>query len=193
MKARKFLPVALSALFAVSAFSSCFGFLNNSSDPGNDSSSSSKTSEKPSATYTTLPDDDTANLTDEQKDALNESIKSKFTGPNANSFMLYFTNDEGKKIEVDKIESDETPERFVSIRNASRENIFVSLRISPLLCGLGLSNTGFATQEYSDSYKLYDRTVAEPVRHIIERSLAKITGIDDVVTISQFTINFSNE
>lgn len=136
---------------------------------------------------------DTSNLTDEQKEALNESIKSKFTGPDANSFMLYFSNDEGKNIEVSKIESDETPERFVAIRNAARENIFVSLRISPLLCGLGLSNTGFSTQEFSDSYKLYDRSVAEPVRHIIERSLSKIIGIEDAVKIIPFTIKFDNE
>lgn len=137
---------------------------------------------------------DTANLTDEQKDALNESIKSKFTGPNANSFMLYFTNDEGKEIDVKKIESDETPERFIAIRNASRENIFVSLRISQLLCGLSTgTNTGFSTQEFSDSYKLYDRSVAEPVRHIIERALDKITGLKDVVKITPFTIVFDNE
>lgn len=58
MKVRKILPLALSALFAVSAFSSCFGFLNNSSGSGNDSSSSGQSSEKPSATYTTLPDED---------------------------------------------------------------------------------------------------------------------------------------
>lgn len=133
---------------------------------------------------------DTSNLTDEQKDALNESIKSKFTGPDANSFMLYFSNDEGKNIEVSKIESDDSTERFVQLRNAARENIFVSLRISPLLCGLGLSNTGFSTQEFSDSYKLYDRSVAEPVRHTIERSLSKIIGIEDAVKIIPFTIKF---
>ena len=124
---------------------------------------------------------DTSNLTDEQKRDIENSIKTKFTGPDANTFMLYFTNDEGKNIEVRKIESDETPERFVAIRNSSRENIFVSLRISPLLCGLGgaVGSTGFATQEFSDSYKLYDRTVAEPIRHLIERTLEKILGIQD--------------
>lgn len=136
---------------------------------------------------------DTSNLTDEQKDALNESIKSKFTGPDANSFMLYFSDGDGKNIEVQKIESDETPERFVALRNASRENIFVSLRMNPLLCGLGLQNTGFSTQEFSDSYKLYDRSVAEPVRHLIERSLSKIIGIEDAVIIKPFTIQFDNE
>lgn len=135
---------------------------------------------------------DTSNLTDEQKRDIEESIKTKFTGPDANTFMLYFTNDEGKNIEVRKIESDETPERFVAIRNASRENIFVSLRISPLLCGLGgaVGSTGFATQEFSDSYKLYDRTVAEPIRHLIERTLEKIIGVEDAVIIKPFVINF---
>lgn len=136
---------------------------------------------------------DTANLTDEQKDSLNESIKNKFTGPTANSFMLYFTNDEGKQIDVKKIESDDTPERFIAVRNASRENIFVSLRISQLLCGLSTgTNTGFSTQEFSDSYKLYDRTVAEPIRHIFENVFSKVIGIENAIRIIPFTITFGN-
>lgn len=133
---------------------------------------------------------DTSNLTDEQKEIIEDGIKTKFTGPDANSFMLYFSNDEGKNIEVAKIEGDETPERFVAIRNAARENIFVSLRISPLLCGLALQNTGWATQEFSDSFKLYDRSVAEPVRHIVERSLEKIIGVEDAVKLIPFSIKF---
>ena len=131
-------------------------------------------------------------LTDEQKSAIEEAIKTKFTGPQANSFMLYFTDDDSKYLNVQKIESDDAPERFVALRNASRENIFISLRISPLLCGLGSEKTGFSTAEYSDSYKLYDRSVAEPIRHIIERSIAKITGIEDAVKIIPFSIKFED-
>lgn len=134
---------------------------------------------------------DTANLTDEQKKAIEDSVKTKFCGPDApNNFMLYYANDENKYIDVKKIEANEDAEYWQSIRNGARENIFVSMRMSPLLCGLGIGNTGFATQEFSDSYKLYDRTVAEPIRHIIENSISKIVGINDAIKISPFVIKF---
>lgn len=135
----------------------------------------------------------TNNLTDEQKKTIEEGIKTKFTGPDApNQFMLYYNESETQNIEVRKIEADETPERFVAVRNGARENVFVSLRISPLLCGLGNGNTGFATQEFSDSYKLYDRTVAQPIRKLVEDAITKITGLENRVHIIPFTITFDN-
>ena len=133
---------------------------------------------------------DTSNLTDEQKKAIEEAIKTKFTGAEASNFLLYFTNDEGKSIDIKKIEANQDPKLFQEIRNGARENIFISLRISSLLCGLGSEKTGFSTDEYRDSYKLYDRTVAEPIRHLIERSLEKIIGIDKAVVIKPFVLSF---
>lgn len=135
---------------------------------------------------------DTANLTDEQKKNINDGIKEKFCGPDAtNNFMLYFSNDESKNITVQKIEADETPDRFIAMRKNSRENIFTSLRISPLLCGLSSDvNTGFSTQEFSDSFKLYNRTVAEPVRKTIERAVNSLIGVENGVRIQPFSIVF---
>ena len=138
---------------------------------------------------------DTANLTDEQKKGIEDSIKNKFCGTDTTSnFMVYFSNDEDKYIEVRKIEANEDPEHFQVIRNGARENIFVSLRISPLLCGLSsLANTGFSTQEFSDSFKLFDLTVAEPVRHIMENAIEKVTGIKNCIRIKPFQITFDNQ
>lgn len=132
----------------------------------------------------------TDNLTDEQKKAIEEAIKNKFTGVDASNFLLYFTNDEGKSIDIKKIEANQDPKLFQEIRNGARENIFIALRISSLLCGLGNEKTGFSTDEYRDSYKLYDRTVAEPIRHIIERSLEKVIGIENAVIIKPFVLSF---
>lgn len=137
---------------------------------------------------------DTANLTDEQKQAVIDGIKTHFTGSDAPSnFMVYWGNDESKSLTVNKIESNEDPENFQTIRNGARENIFTSLRISSLLCGLGNSQTGFSTQEYSDAYKLFDRTVAAPVRKVIQDSINDIIGVEDGVVIVPFTINFNND
>ena len=138
---------------------------------------------------------DTANLDNEQKKAIEDGIRTKFCGYDAESnFMIYYANDEGKSLTVNKIEADESPERLQTIRDGARTNIFTSLRISPLLCGVSVgTSTGFATQEFSDSFKLFDRTVAAPVRKVITTAVNDCIGVQDGVVIKPFTISFSNE
>ena len=134
-----------------------------------------------------------SNLTDEQKKAIEDGIKTKFTGPDTDSnFMLYWSDGKSQALDIKKIESNEDPDHYIAIRNGARENIFTAMRISPLLCGLSLSTTGFATQEFSDSYKLYDRTVAEPIRRLIETAVSKMTAVDHAIEIKPFVINFDN-
>lgn len=138
---------------------------------------------------------DTANLTDEQKQAIEDGIRNKFCGYDADSnFMIYYANDEGKSLAVNKIEADGSPELLQQVREGARANIFTSLRISPLLCGLTEGTTvGFASTEFSDSFRLFDRTVASPVRKIITDSINKIIGVEDGVEIVPFTISFSDD
>jgi len=135
------------------------------------------------------------NLTDEQKEGIEQAIKTKFCGSeNETNFMLYWKNDDGNGVEVSKIESDETPERYIAIKDNARTNIFVSMRCTPLLMGLttGIS-TGFATQEFADSFKLFQKTVIEPQQDVIIESLEKITGAKNGIHIMPFAINFNEE
>ena len=129
------------------------------------------------------------NLTDEQKKAIEKGIQQKFCGSEASTFGLYF-GDDGRKMEVAKIEVDDAPEKYEAIRKAARENIFISMRATPVLFGLVTAANGFATSEYSDSFKLFQRTVIQPMQDIIERSLSKITSVPDVVKITPFVITF---
>lgn len=135
------------------------------------------------------------NLTDEQKDGIEEAIKNKFCGSeNETNFMLYWKNEDGSGIEVSKIESDETPERYIAIKDNARTNIFVAMRTTPLLMGLvnGIS-TGWATQEFSDSFKLFQKTVIKPQQDIIVEALEKITGAKNGIHIMPFAIDFGTQ
>ena len=132
------------------------------------------------------------NLTDEQKAGIEEAIKNKFCGSeNEANFMLYWKNEDGSGIEINKIESDETPERYIAIKDNARTNIFVAMRTTPLLMGLvnGIS-TGWATQEFSDSFKLFQKTVIKPQQDIIVEALEKITGAKNGIHIMPFVITF---
>lgn len=137
-----------------------------------------------------------ANLTDEQKKGIEDAMKNKFTGSDTDSnFMLYYRNGAGEddKIEVTKIESDDTPEKFLAIKDNARSNIFVAMRCTPLLFGLPNASNGFSTQEYSDSFKLYQKTVVSPIQDMVLESFSEITGTEDGIHIVPFSIDFSAE
>ena len=137
---------------------------------------------------------ETHNLTNEQKQGIETAIKNKFCGSeNEVNFMLYWKSADGQGIDVQKIESDETPERFIAIKDNARTNIFISMKATPALFGLPNATNGFSTQEYSDSFKLYQKSVVEPVQDIIFESIDKMTGVKDAVTITPFTINFDQQ
>lgn len=140
-----------------------------------------------------FPEND--NLTDEQKKGMEAAIKTKFCGSeNEANFMLYWQNGDNQGIDIKKIESDETPERYIAIKDNARANIFVSMRCSPLLMGLvNGTTTGFATQEFSDSFKLFQRNVIQPQQDIIIESLDKIIGCEDAIHITPYTIKFGEE
>lgn len=138
---------------------------------------------------------ETENLTDEQKSGVETAIKNKFCGSdNDVNFLLYWKNSvEDKGIEVTKIESDETPERYIAIKDNARTNIFVAMKATPLLFGLPNAANGFSTNEYRDSFKLYQKSVVEPIQDIIFESIEKTTGCEDPVEIKPFTISFDEQ
>ena len=133
-------------------------------------------------------------MTDEQKRGMEEAIKTKFCGSeNEANFLLYFRNgdSDADKMEIAKIEDDQTPERYIAIKDNARTNIFVSMRCTPLLMGLVAgTSTGFATQEFSDSFKLFQKTVIEPQQDVILEAIEKITGTKDSIHIAPFNIDF---
>lgn len=131
------------------------------------------------------------NLTDEQKRGIENAIKNKFCGTEAESnFMLYWQGSDGQKLDIQKLESDETNERYIAIRNAARENIYTSMRCTPNLMGLPTATTGFNSQEYSAAFKLYNKTVIQPIQESICGAINKVLGKKDAVTITPFAIEF---
>lgn len=140
-----------------------------------------------------FPEND--NLTDEQKKGVEDAIKNKFCGSeNEANFLLYWRNGDADadKIEISKIESDETPERYVAVRDNARQNIYCSMKCTPLLFGLPNASNGFSTQEYSDSFKLFQRTVIAPQQDILIETFNKLTNTKDAVQIVPFNINFED-
>lgn len=134
-----------------------------------------------------------SNITDEQKEAIEEAIKNKFCGSDTDvNFMLYYT-DGDEKMEIQKIESDDTPEKYIAIKDKARENIFISMRATPNLFGLPTQTTGFNSQEYKSCVKLYQKTVIQGIQDIIIESLNKIFVMEDSIVFVPFSIAFEEE
>ncbi len=135
---------------------------------------------------------DQGNLTDEQKEIIEDGIKEKFTGSDAtNNFMLYYYGDKDNMLTISKIETDDAPEQFINIKDNARSNIYTSLRTTPNLMGLPTATTGFNSQEYHDAFLLYQKTVIKPIQDVLLESVNRTLGTHDGVTIAPFTINFA--
>lgn len=135
------------------------------------------------------------NLTKEQKDIINQDIKKKFCGVESESnFMLYFSNSD-KAITVSKVESDDATDRYIAIKDNCRSNIYTALRCSPMLMGL-YQGTGWATSEYSDSFKIFNKTVIQPIQDMIIEALdcvfVNVLEGERSLTIKPFKIEFED-
>lgn len=67
------------------------------------------------------------------------------------------------------------------------------MRATPNLFGLPTATTGFNSQEYSDSLKLYEKTVVSSIRDIIKEAINRILGTKEALIITPFNISFNNE
>ena len=116
------------------------------------------------------------NLTDEQKQDIEDGIRDKFTGVNnAGSFLLYFNaGDQG--LEVEKIEGDETGDTFNAISDAASLHIYKALHCTPNLMGDPSHSSGFSEQEYDGALKLFKKMTLTPLARVIERGFNTVLG-----------------
>ena len=126
-----------------------------------------------------------ANLPDEQKEAIEKGIKDKFCGvENAGTFMIYFNNT-AEKLNVTKVDTDDSHEVFNSIRLAAKNNIFVSAHATPNLFGDPTSTTGFNSQEYDEAFKLYDKMTIKPALKVITNAFNTIFNLDNALEFTE--------
>ena len=123
---------------------------------------------------------------DEQKTEIEEYFNDKYSGyGNAARVVFTFSPDKEHAPTLEKLDTEDFGEKFKALTETSRQNIFTAFRALPQLFGLNQS-TGFATQEYNEAFKLYNRTVILPRQRIIANAISKITGC--MITIDPFSL-----
>lgn len=126
----------------------------------------------------------------EQEDIVN-AIEEKFTGKeNAGRIIVSFNDDKDHQVEVTPLNPTDFSDRYNSLAERARSQIFISWRTTPNIMGLPTETTGFNSQEYSSAFKLFNTTVISPIQKTIIGCLKELIDLD--ITIEPFYINFEN-
>ena len=131
----------------------------------------------------------------EIKSEIERGFNEKFCGA-SNGGRVAFSWNPNKESATDIVEfkMEDFGERYKALSQHSRTQIFTSFRAIPLLFGLtSEANTGFSTEEFEQSFKLYNRTQIQPVQRMICDAYDKIYGQRDVLTIRPFSLGGDTE
>lgn len=128
------------------------------------------------------------------KEEIERNLTEKFSGSsNAGRFVISFSQSRENAPEVVNLGTDDFDKRYVELEKRNTQQIFVAFRATPVLFGMVTESNGFATNEYRDSYKLFNKTVVQPIQKNIVDAFNKILGDDNAVEIKPFTIEFDED
>ena len=131
---------------------------------------------------------------DELKNEIERNINEKFSGSeNGGRVMLSFNQSKENETTVIDLGTDDFDERYTNLAKTTKETIFTAFRAIPQLFGLMSESTGFNTQEFNESFKLYNRTSVKPIQKAISRAFDYIFGVDGAITIEPFSLEESVE
>ena len=126
---------------------------------------------------------------DEQKAEIEKNVCEKFAGStNAGRIILNFADSKDNATKLEKLDLVDFGEKYEAAAKRSREQIYCSFQAIPALFGLMSESTGFNEQEFSESFKLYNRTVVRPIQNLIANTMDKVFGMKGSITIQPYSI-----
>lgn len=122
------------------------------------------------------------------------AFEEKFTGSeNAGRVVVSFNDSKENAAEIIKLETEDFAEKYKALIERARNEIFASWRCTPNLCGITTESLGFNSEEYSQAFKLFNRTVIKPIQKLIIMVINKLYEGQLSVEITPFSINFDDE
>ena len=131
---------------------------------------------------------------DEVKEQIEREFTEKFCGA-SNGGRTAFSWNPNKESATDIVEFEvkDFGERYKTLSEHSRQQIFTAFRANPNLFGIPTEGNGFANEQYAESFKLYNRTQIKPVQRMIADAYDKIYGQPKVLTIVPFSMGGESE
>lgn len=131
---------------------------------------------------------------DNMKAQIEEDFNEKFSGAdNAGRIMFSWNRNKASATDITEFKVEDFGERYKALSDHSRQQIFTAFRANPALFGIPTEDKGFSSEEYSESFKLYNRTQIRPVQRLICDAYDKIYGVTGVLTIKPFSIEGETE
>ena len=131
---------------------------------------------------------------DDVKEQIEREFTEKFCGA-SNGGRTAFSWNPNKESATDIVEFEvkDFGERYKTLSEHSRQQIFTAFRANPNLFGIPTEGNGFANEQYAESFKLYNRTQIKPVQRMIADAYDKIYGQPKVLTIVPFSMDGESE
>ena len=131
---------------------------------------------------------------DEVKAEIEKAFTEKFTGHrNAGRVMFSWNPNKESATTIDSPKVEDFGARYDALAKHSRQQIFTAFRANPNLFGIPTDGNGFSNEEYTESFKLYNRTQIQPVQRLIADAYDKIYGQEGVLTIKPFSMGGETE
>lgn len=126
----------------------------------------------------------------EIQEQIEEEFNDKFTGKeNAGRIMLCFNKSKENETTVQKIDADNWADKYKGLADWAEKQLYISFRANQNLFGVATEGTGFAGEEYENTFKLFNRTMIRPLQRIICDTFDTIYGMKNSLTIKPFTLD----
>ena len=129
---------------------------------------------------------------DEKKLEVEDDLNEKFSGyQNARRIMTSWNADKDHAATIVPFPANSVAEKYRSLAEWSRQQIFCAFRAVPSLFGLPTA-TGFSSEEYEQAFKLYNRTQIQPMQRLIVETYERLLG-PGCITIKPFSLGGETE
>lgn len=131
---------------------------------------------------------------EDMQDEIERKINEKFSGSeNGGRIMIAFNDNKDNAVTVENLGEDGFADRYSALSKRVESQIFTAFRCTPNLFGLPTETTGFSEQEFSESFKLYNRTTVKPIQKRIVDVFDKIYGVKGSIIIVPFSLENNEE
>jgi capsid portal protein len=132
--------------------------------------------------------------TDEVKNEIERNVNEKFCGAsNAGRVLINFANGKDNATTLEKLDTEDFGEKYKAAAERAKNQIFTAFRAIPQLFGDMSAATGFNSQEFTESFKVFNRTVCKPIQQTICDSIDKIFGNNNSINITPFSLETEKE
>lgn len=130
-----------------------------------------------------------ANVSDAAKKEIERNFTEKFSGHrNAGRVMFSYNPNVQNRTTLEKLEVSDYGEKYATLSKDCRQAIFTAFRCNGNLFGIPTESNGFNSEEYDSAFRLFNRTMVQPIQQQIIDAMEEVLGEKGILTITPFTM-----